>query len=67
MHTIQFDAQTERELNRLAGLAGKNADQFIKDVVQDFLEDQEDIADAKAALLEQGEVSIERIKAEYGL
>jgi predicted DNA-binding protein len=72
MHTIQFDAQSEQELTRLAILAGKDADQLIKDVVGEFLEEQEDSADAQAMLakVERGEektVSWKAIKAEHGL
>lgn len=48
MHTIEFDAQTERALSRLAALAGKDADELIKEAVREYLDDLQDIADAEA-------------------
>ncbi|MDD5037080.1 MAG: hypothetical protein PHE55_20325 [Methylococcaceae bacterium] len=72
MHTIHFDPNTEQELARLAALAGKNSEQFIQDVVRDYLEDQADIREAEAALarIERGEetpIPWKAIKAEHGL
>jgi predicted DNA-binding protein len=72
MHTIQFDPQTEQALSQYAALAGKDIEQFIKDLVLEFLEDQEDISDAETVLtnLANGSettVSLETVKAEYGL
>jgi len=72
MHTLQFDTHTEQALNQLATLAGKNADDFIKDVVLEFLENQEDIRDAELVLagLADGSESTtpwETVKAAHGL
>jgi predicted DNA-binding protein len=72
MHTLQFDAQTEQAISQLAAQAGKNADDFIKDVVLEFLEDQEDIRDAEAVLsaLKNGTETTtawETVKAAHGL
>ena len=49
MHTIQFDPQTEQALSQFAAVAGKDADQLIKDVVSDFLTEQAEIQEADAA------------------
>lgn len=37
MHAIEFDAETEQELGRLAALSGKDIDQLIKEAVLDYL------------------------------
>ena len=71
MHTLQFDAHTEQAISQLATLAGKDADQFITDLVIEFLEDQEDLQDAESVLNALAEgmestVSWESVKAEYG-
>ena len=49
MHTLQFDTHTEKTINQLAALAGKDADEFIKDVIQDFLAEQAETQEADAA------------------
>lgn len=49
MHSIQFDPQTEQALSRQAALAGKDADQLIRDVVSEFLAEQADMEEANAA------------------
>lgn len=49
MHTLQFDTHTEQALNQLATLAGKDADEFIKDVVLEFLAEESAIEQADAA------------------
>jgi predicted DNA-binding protein len=60
MHTVEFDAGTERELHRLAAAAGKEADQLIKEAVLNYLEDLQDAADAEAVLrrIESGEEQV---------
>jgi predicted DNA-binding protein len=72
MHTIEFDPQTELELNRLAASIGKHADELIREAVLGYLETAQDIADAEDALnrIRYGEdetIPWEAIKAEHGL
>jgi len=72
MHTIQFDTNTEQELTRLAAQSGKDADQFIKDVICDFLDEQQDIDEAEVIIgrIARGEettIPWEAIKAEHDL
>jgi RHH-type rel operon transcriptional repressor/antitoxin RelB len=57
MHTIEFDAGTERELHRLAVASGKKTDQLIREAVLNYLDDLRDAAEAEAALqrIERGE------------
>ncbi|CAL1241921.1 type II toxin-antitoxin system RelB family antitoxin [Candidatus Methylocalor cossyra] len=59
-HTIEFDPNIERELTRLAALAGKDTEQFIKDAVLEYLHDLKDIADAEAILqrIERGDENV---------
>ena len=49
MHNIQFDPQTELALSRQAALAGKDADQLIRDLVSEFLAEQAVTEEADAA------------------
>ena len=72
MHTLQFDTHTEQAISQLSTLAGKDADQFIKDLVVEFLENEDDMQDAESVLnaLAEGRestVSWESVKAENGL
>jgi len=72
MHTIELDAHTEQALSRLAAIAGKEPDQLIKDVLNHYLEEQEDIAEAQETLarIDSGKESTfpwEAVKAAYGL
>jgi predicted DNA-binding protein len=50
MHTIEFDTHTEQALSRLAAIAGKEPDQIIKDLVADYIDEQEDITEAQYTL-----------------
>jgi len=72
MHTIQFDADTEQRLNRLAALEGKDPDQLICEALAEYLQDLEDAREAEAVMdrIERGEettIPWETIKAEHGL
>lgn len=72
MHTIQFDANTEQRLSRLAALEGKDPDQLICEALAEYLQDLEDAREAEAALerIERGDettIPWEAIKAEHGL
>ncbi|MFZ4703745.1 MAG: DUF6290 family protein [Candidatus Methylumidiphilus sp.] len=49
MHTLQFDTHTEQAINHLATLAGKDTDQFIKDVVLEYLAEESEIEQADSA------------------
>jgi len=49
MHTITFDAQTEQRLSELARHEGKQPDELIRELVEDYLEEQADAAAAEAA------------------
>lgn len=57
MHTIEFDAHTEQALTNLAAMAGKQADQLIREAVLNYLDDWQDSADAERVLnrIERGE------------
>ena len=72
MHTLQLDTHTEQAISQLATLAGKDADQFITDLVLEFLENEDDMQDAESVLTALAEgrestVSWESVKAEHGL
>jgi predicted DNA-binding protein len=49
MHTITFDSDTEKRLADLAQHEGKRPDELIRELVQDYLEEQEDATAAEAA------------------
>jgi len=72
MHTLQFDTHTEQAISQLATLAGKDVDQFITDLVLEFLENEDDVQDAESVLTalavgSESTVSWESVKAEHGL
>jgi predicted DNA-binding protein len=72
MHTLQFDTHTEQTLNQLATRAGKETDEFIKDVISEYLEEQGGVIEADAAYTrylagEEKTVSLDELERRLGL
>jgi predicted DNA-binding protein len=68
--TIEVDKDTERRLSELSAGGGVTISQFVREVLDSYLEDAEDIAGAEAALREaerDGFIPWEEVKATHGL
>ena len=64
---IQLSQPIENRLIQAAKGAGQNIETFLSFLLDEYLEDKIDIGKAEAAMLEEGEVKPEELKAKYGL
>jgi hypothetical protein len=63
---LQINEQTESELLALAHLAGKSANEFIAMLLETYQEEL-DVREAEQVLNEKGGISLNDLKAKYGL
>jgi len=66
MH-IQFDPQIEAQIKALAAQSGKSEDFYVLQAVKNFLEDVQDIANAKQVISQNNRVwTQEEVERELG-
>jgi predicted DNA-binding protein len=68
--TIEVDEDTERRLSELSAGSGVTISQFVREVLDSYLENAEDIREAEAALREaerDGFIPWGEVKATHGL
>jgi len=63
---LQLNEQTESELLTLAHSAGKSANEFIAMLLEIYQEEL-DVREAEQILKEEGGISLNDLKAKYGL
>ncbi len=63
---LQLNEQTESELLTLAHSAGKSANEFIAMLLEIYQEEL-DVREAEQVLKEEGGISLNDLKAKYGL
>ncbi len=68
MLTVALSPELERSLQAIALEHGKSGDEIVRELVERFIEDQEDIRLAEEALKEPGRIwSMEEVEREFGL
>jgi RHH-type transcriptional regulator, rel operon repressor / antitoxin RelB len=68
MLAIRLDEQIEKELDRLAKARGSNRSAVVREAILQYLEDNEDLALAKAAeAAAKGSKSLAQLRKELGL
>ena len=68
MLAIRLDQQIEKELDRLAKARGSNRSAVVREAILQYLEDNEDLALAKAAeAAAKGSKPLSQLRKELGL
>jgi len=68
MLAIRLDKQIEQELDMLAKARGSNRSVVVREAILQYLEDNEDLALAKQALIHtKGSKSLTQLRKELGL
>jgi hypothetical protein len=64
---IQLPQSTEKLLIHVADFAGESPISLLDRLLAEYLEDAEDLRAAKAAMLEEGSISLQDFRAEHGV
>ena len=66
-YSIRLDDELDKRLQHVANVTGRTKTSFIREAIEQFIEDMEDYADAVEAMKDKGSVTLEELEKELGL
>ncbi len=67
-YSIRLDDELDKRLQYVAGQTGRTKTSFIREAIEQYIEDMEDYADAVAALQDKGDnITLDALEKELDL
>lgn len=66
-YSIRLDEVLDKRLQYVAEITGRTKTSFIREAIEQYVEDMEDYADAIAAMKEEGSITLEELEQKLGL
>lgn len=66
-YSIRLDDALDKRLQRIAAVTGRTKTSFIREAIEQYIEDMEDYADAVEALKEKGSITLDALEKDLGL
>lgn len=67
-YSIRLDSELDQRLQHIAAVTGRSKSSFIKEALEQYIEDMEDYADAVSALREKGRsITLDEMEHELDL
>jgi RHH-type rel operon transcriptional repressor/antitoxin RelB len=66
-YSIRLDDVLDKRLQRIAAVTGRTKTSFIREAIEQYIEDMEDYADAIAAMKDKGSITLDALEKDLGL